>query len=192
LLTVVAGFLLLGEVVTVWALLAMAMGFVGVLVLSLPEGIGAVRNPFNVASALGLGAGVFFSISAVGYRGASLEIATDVPILRAAITLCLVTLYQTVLLAAWLAWRDRAGLVAVFKAWRTTSLVGVTSLLGSLGWFTAYTLQTAAYVNAVGQIELILSMLISRLLLGERQSRRELVGIWLVGLSVVGVILLNQ
>lgn len=191
LLTVVTGFLLLGELVTWAALAAMAVGFAGVLLLSLPEGAGMRANPFNAASALGLASGVFFAVSAVGYRGASLAIETDLPLLRASMTLCFVTLMQTAMLAAWLAWRDRAGLVAVFRDWPTTGLVGLTSMLGSLGWFTAYTLQTAAYVNAVGQIELILSMLISRFALGERQSRRELAGIVLVGVSVVGLILLG-
>ncbi|TFL16897.1 DMT family transporter [Jannaschia formosa] len=191
LLTVVTGFLLLGELVTLPALAAMALGFVGVLLLSLPSAGGLRGNPFNAASALGLASGVFFSVSAVGYRGASLAIETDAALLRAAMTLCFVTLVQTALLAAWLAARDRAGLVAVFRGWRATALVGLTSMLGSLGWFTAYTLQTAAYVNAVGQIELVLSMLISRFALGERQSPRELAGIWLVGLSVAGLILLR-
>ncbi|WP_371157562.1 EamA/RhaT family transporter [Jannaschia sp. 2305UL9-9] len=189
LLTVLTGFLLLGETVTLSALVAMAVGFAGVLMLSMPDNGGWRGNPFNVASLLGLGAGAFFSISAVGYRGASLAIATDVALARAAMTLCFVTLFQTALLAAWLAWRDRDGLIAVFMRWRATALVGLTSMLGSLGWFTAYTLQTAAYVNAVGQVELILSMLISLTLLGERQTRREVMGIILVSVSVAGLVL---
>jgi drug/metabolite transporter (DMT)-like permease len=191
LLTVVTGFLLLGETVTIPALGAMTVGFVGVLLLSLPAGAGLRGNPFNAASALGLASGAFFSVSAVGYRGASLAVDADAALLRAAVTLCFVTLVQTAALGVWLAWRDRAGLVAVFRGWRATALVGATSMAGSMGWFTAYTLQTAAYVNAVGQVELVLSMLISRFALGERQSLRELAGIVLVGLSVAGLILLR-
>ncbi len=191
LMTVVAGFLLLGEGVTWGAFGAMAVGFAGVVILSLPEGAGLRANPFNAASLLGLASGALFSISAVGYRGASLAIATDAPLLRAGMTLCFVTLFQTFILAAWLIWRDRAGLVAVFVRWRATSLVGAASVAGSMGWFTAYTLQNAALVNAVGQVELILSMLISRFALGEVQSRRELAGIGLVGVSVIGLILLK-
>jgi drug/metabolite transporter (DMT)-like permease len=191
LLTVVSGFVLLGERVTLPSLGAMGVGFAGVLLLSLPSGGGLRGNPVNVASALGLASGVFFSLSAVGYRGASLAIETDAALLRAAMTLCFVTLVQTALLGAWLAWRDRAGLVAVFRGWRVSGLVGATSMAGSMGWFTAYTLQTAAYVNAVGQIELVLSMLISRFALGERQTRRELAGIALVGVSVLGLIVLR-
>ena len=191
LLTVVTGFVLLGEPVTPLALAAMGVGFAGVLLLSLPAGGGLGGNPVNVASALGLASGVFFSLSAVGYRGASLAIQSDAPLLRAAMTLCFVTLVQTAMLGAWLLWRDRAGLVAVFRGWRTSALVGATSLAGSMGWFTAYTLQTAAYVNAVGQVELVLSMLLSRFALGERQTARELAGIALVGVSVLGLIVLR-
>lgn len=193
LMTVAAGWLVLGERVGPADLVAMATGFVGVVLLSVPVGAaGAGRlQVFNRASALGFASGVFFSISAVGYRGSSLAIQSDAPILRAAVTLGIVTLVQVILLGGWLAWRDRAGLLAVVTRWRATALVGATSLAGSLAWFTAYTLQTAAYVNAVGQVELILSMAISWLVLGERQTRRELAGIALVGLSVAGLIALR-
>ncbi|MEM7710527.1 MAG: DMT family transporter [Pseudomonadota bacterium] len=190
LMTVLTGFLILGETVTWFALAAMVVGFAGVVLLSVPLG-GTGWQVFNRASGLGLAAGAFFSVSAVGYRAASLGVPSDEPLLRAAITLGWVTLIQTGILAAWLGWRDRAGLVAVFTEWRATTLVGATSLAGSLAWFTAYTLQTAALVNAVGQVELILSMLISWLILGERTTRRELMGIALLGASVVGLVILT-
>ncbi|WP_299820001.1 DMT family transporter [uncultured Jannaschia sp.] len=189
LMTAATGFLVLGETVTLADLAAMSVGLVGVLVLSVPADGG--WQVFNRASALGLASGAFFSVSAVGYRGASLLVDAEAAILRAAVTLCLVTLVQTILLGLWLLWRDRGGLVAVFRRWRATALVGATSMLGSLGWFTAYTLQNAAYVNAVGQVELILSLAISWLVLGERFSRRELLAIVLVSLSVVALVLLR-
>ncbi|MEM9795273.1 MAG: DMT family transporter [Pseudomonadota bacterium] len=189
LLTVGTGFLLLGETVEPLALVAMVVGFAGVVLLSVPLDGG--WRIFNRASALGLASGAFFSISAVGYRAASLAVETDLPIVRAAVTLALVTALQTILLASWLAWRDRDGLVQVARRWRLSMLIGLTSMAGSLGWFTAYTLQTAAMVNAVGQIELALSMAISWLLLGERSTLREIAGILLVGISVVGLILIG-
>ena len=185
LLTVVTGFLFLGETVTLQALAAMAVGVCGVLVLSVPVAGG--WRFLNRASALGLASAAFFAVSAVGYRGASLLVDSEAPLLRAAVTLGLVTLVQTALLGLWLSWRDRAGLLAVFVRWRITAAIGATSMLGSLGWFTAYTLQNAAYVNAVGQVELIFSIMISWLVLGERQSPREWAGIALIGVSVVAL-----
>ncbi|WP_092645827.1 DMT family transporter [Jannaschia faecimaris] len=189
LMTVATGFIVLGETVTVLDLLAMAIGFLGVVVLSVPVDGG--WQVLNRGSLLGLASGAFFSVSAVGYRGASLVVESEQPILRAAVTLMLVTLAQALMLGAWLLWRDRTGLVAVFTRWRATMLVGLTSMAGSICWFTAYTLQTAAYVNAVGQVELILSLMISWLVLGERFSRRELWAMALVSCSVVGLILLQ-
>ncbi|CUH39698.1 EamA-like transporter family protein [Jannaschia seosinensis] len=189
LLTVLTGFVVLGETVTRPALAAMAVGMGGVLILSVPAAGG--WQVFNRAAALGLGAAAFFAVSAVGYRGASLAVASDAPLLRAAVTLGLVTLVQTAVLGIWLGLRDPAGLLAVFARWRVTLAVGATSLLGSLGWFTAYTLQNAAYVNAVGQVELIFSILISWLILGERQSPREWAGIALIGASVAVLVILR-
>ncbi|WP_328795493.1 DMT family transporter [Jannaschia marina] len=189
LMTVATGFLILGETVTWLDLVAMGVGLVGVLMLSVPASGG--WQVLNRGALLGLGSGVFFSVSAVGYRGASLLVESDAPVLRAAVTLGLVTLAQAAMLGSWLAWRDRAGLIAVFTRWRATTLVGLTSMAGSLGWFTAYTLQTAAYVNAVGQVELVLSMGISWLVLGERFTRRELAAIALVTASVLALILMR-
>ena len=80
-------------------------------------------------------------------------------------------------------------LVAVFRGWRATALVGLTSMLGSLGWFTAYTLQTAAYVNTVGQVELILSVAASTLFFHEKITAREAAGIVLLMGSIVILIL---
>ena len=193
LMTVATGWLVLGEAVSAADLAAMVVGVAGVILLSVPVGsVGAGRlRVLNAATGLGLASGAFFAVSAVGYRGASLAVEADAPILRAAVTLALVTLVQATALGAWLAVRDRAGLLTVIRRWRPTAAVGAASLAGSLGWFTAYTLQNAAYVNAVGQVELIASMAISRLVLGERQTPRELAGIALVGASVAGLVALR-
>ena len=58
-------------------------------------------------------------------------------------------------------------------------------MAGSLGWFTAFTLQTAAYVQALGQVELIFSLMASVLFFHETITRRELAGIGLLTLSVL-------
>ena len=58
---------------------------------------------------------------------------------------------------------------------RKAVLIGLTSVGGSLGWFVAFTLQTAAYVNALGQIELIFSLIVSTLVFKEKlYSYRDL------------------
>ena len=66
-------------------------------------------------------------------------------------------------------------------------LVGLTSMLGSVGWFTAMTLQNAAYVRALGQVELIFTFLTSIIIFKEHISKFEIYGILLI---IGGVVLL--
>ena len=77
----------------------------------------------------------------------------------------------------------------MLRAWRATVLVGITGMLGSLGWFTAFTLQNAAYVRALGQVELIFSLILGFAIFGERVTRRELVGMALLAVSLPLVVL---
>ena len=60
-------------------------------------------------------------------------------------------------------------------------------MLASVGWFTAMTIQNAAYVRALGQIELIFTFIASFVFFRERSTGRELAGIVLI---VGGLVLL--
>ena len=89
----------------------------------------------------------------------------------------------------WLRWRTPGEITRVLARWRVTALVGVTGVLGSLGWFLAFALQNAAYVRALGQVELVFSALVSWILFRERATGREIAGIGLLGLSIVLLVL---
>lgn len=191
--TALIGFVLLGETVTVGAFGAILLGLIGVLALSDdPAGRGTLRERFvTPATGLGLASGVLFGVAGVGYRGAALGLDGGDVFLRAAFGLALLTLVQTLVMACWLALRERGEIGRVLRQWRVVGAVGLTSLLGSLGWFTAFGLQKAAYVKAVGQSELVFSFLFSTLLFGERSTRRELFGIAALCVSVVLLVLLG-
>ena len=193
LLSALFGFIILGDAFTGLAIGAMVIGFVGVLLLSdNPTGAGPWHQRiFSRATALGLCAGVLFGISGNGYRGASLSLAEGDVFYRAIVTLACVTAFQTLAMALWLVWRERGEIMRVLRAWRVAGLVGLTSMIGSICWFTAFTLQNAAYVNAVGQIELLFSLGIGAIVFGERITRRELQGLGLLSLSVVTLVLVT-
>lgn len=184
LMAVVAGAVLLGEWPGAAALAAIVVGVFGVLAVSVPRGVRWRAGLSDVAVVYGLAAGAFFAVSGVAYRGASLAVASDAAVLRAAVTLFFVTVLQASALTVWLAWRDRPALVATIRRWRLTGAIGATSMLGSLAWFTAYTLEQAAVVNAVGQVELVLSLAVSAAFLGEKVTMREIGGTALIGASV--------
>ncbi|QIE45282.1 DMT family transporter [Pseudohalocynthiibacter aestuariivivens] len=187
--TAIVGLVVLGDRISMVGLAAIILGLVGVLILSdTPEMTGRWhRRIVNRAAGLGLLSGALFAVSAVGYRGATLEIASDDALLRALVTLAVVTTSQTVGMAAWLAWRERGQITSVIAARRTAIWMGLTGMCGSLCWFTAFTLQNAAYVFAVGQVEVIFSLVASVLFFGEKITAREGTGIALITLSVMAV-----
>jgi branched-chain amino acid aminotransferase len=75
----------------------------------------------------------------------------------------------------------------VIQAWKVAGWVGLSGMLGSAGWFTAMTIQNAAYVRALGQIELVFTFAASYFFFHERANRIELAGIALV---IGGILLL--
>ncbi|MEP3331623.1 DMT family transporter [Sedimentitalea sp.] len=189
--TALVGFIVLGEGVSMGGFAAILIGLLAVLLLSRTPGVEGswLQHLTTRASALGLGSGVLFAFSAVTYRGASLQLGEIEPALRAAITLACVVSIQTVVMAVWLGLRDRDELRAVWSTRRVAVWVGVFSMAGSFCWFLAFTLQNAAYVKALGQIELILSLLASVLFFREKISGREIGGMALLGLSIILLVL---
>ena len=189
--TVLVGLVILGEGVSIWGFAAILIGLIGVLLLSDPPGGDGVwlRRVANRAAGIGLVSGVFFAISGVCYRGASLEIASADPLLRAGVTLSAVTAMQMVAMAVWLRLREAGEITAVWRVRKVAGWIGLTSMAGSMCWFTAFTLQTTAYVNALGQVELIFSLIASTLFFREAVSRREIFGIAILGISILMLIL---
>lgn len=180
----------LGEAVTGWGMAAILVGVAGVILLSRPAGATLRQGLFSRASALGLLAGAGFGASAIGYRGAALALEGGDFFLRAALTLAAVTTSQTLAMSLWLMLREPGQMARVLASWRRTGLVGVTGMLGSLGWFTAFTLQNAAYVRALGQVELVFSVLVTWAVFRERSSARELAGMALIAVSILMIVLL--
>jgi drug/metabolite transporter (DMT)-like permease len=182
------GALLFGERIGPGPLAAIMVSLVGIVVLSGTTGFG--RGIVNRAALYGLGAGLGFAASGVAFRAATLSLEGDAdPLTRAAFALAVVTLIQTAVMAAWMLRHRADSLAAVLVDWRRAGPVGLVGTLGSLGWYTAFALQPAALVKAVGQVELIFSYLTARLIFGERPSPREILGILLVALGIVFLVL---
>ncbi len=185
--TALLGLVLLGEAVSFLGWLGIGVGLVGVLLLSKTPGLetGIWQQLKSRAVVLGLGAGFFFALAGVGYRATTLSVESDDPLMRAGVALVIVTFGQAVGMAFWLRWREPGALAQVWAARRTAVWLGVTSMAGSLGWFTAFTLQTAAYAYALGQVELILSLAASVFFFKEKVNRRELLGIGVLTVSIL-------
>jgi drug/metabolite transporter (DMT)-like permease len=180
--------LLLAEPVSLPGMIAIGVGTAGVIVLSRPPQGWTGSGVGNRGVGLGLRAGAFFAVSAVSYRGATLCIASDSALFRAAAALAAVTLFQSIAMGLWLGWREPGEVARVARAWKATLPVGVAGLLGSLGWFLAFALMNAACVRSLGQAELIFSLAVSVLLIRERVSLPELAGTGLLAAGIVGIV----
>ena len=187
----VFGLVILGEPVSLAAALAIGISLIGVMLISVAKSRLTLRNLFlgwtGRAAFIGVLSGTFFGLSAVAYRAASLSLGGEGFLMQAAFTLACVVVFQTAVMAVWIRLREPGELSRVIGRWRVASLVGVSGMLGSAAWFTAMTLENAAYVRAVGQIELVFTLVASYFFFRERSTALELAGIVLI---VGGIVIL--
>lgn len=176
--TAMVGFLVLSEPIGGLAVLAIAVSFVGVWVLSVPNR-SVVFKP-DRAMWLGLLAGAGFAIAAVCFRGASLALGDGNFLVRASVTLAVGLVVQTTLMGVYLLVREAGQVGAVVRSWRVSIWVGLAGMLASAGWFTAMTLETAALVRALAQVELIFTFLTAVVIFKESVHAREVAGVVLI------------
>jgi drug/metabolite transporter (DMT)-like permease len=188
--TALFGIVLLGDRLTAGVAVAILISLLGVILVSMPGGEGRARFRIDRKVWIGVLSGGLFGLSAVAYRGASLSLPEGGVVLRASASLAFVTMFQAITILVWLAVRERGQVAHLVRAWRVAALVGVTGMLGSLGWFTAFTLENAAHVRAVGQVEVIFTLAISILFFHEKVTPREIAGVLLVAAGVVALVLL--
>lgn len=189
------GIIVLGESVGFWAIVAILISLVGVIMiavtrvsLNMPD---LLRQCMEPAALIGIASGGFFGLSAVSYRAASLALDNGEFFVRAALTLAFATVFQTIVMSIYMRVREPGQISAVFRAWRVAGIVGVVGLLGSIGWVTAMTLQNAAYVRALGQVELIFTFMVSYFAFREKITGSEIVGILIVTAGII-LLLLNK
>jgi drug/metabolite transporter (DMT)-like permease len=178
------GIVVLGEGISSAATLAILISLVGVIMLSVTKPTGSIwtifAQCFEWPALIGVASGALFGVSAIAVRAASLSLGGGDFVIRAAFALACVTVFQTIVMTIYIKAREPGQITTVFREWRIASLVGLSGVLGSAGWFTAMTLQNAAYVRALGQIELLFTFAVTYLYFRERASSNELVGIVLI------------
>jgi len=95
---------------------------------------------------------------------------------------------QTLICGVWITVTDRVQFSLIKSNLPASLFIGFTSVAGSIGWFTAMSLQNAALVKTLGQTEFVVTLLITYFYFGEKISRQEYLGIALVFLSIVFLI----
>jgi drug/metabolite transporter (DMT)-like permease len=193
LLTAIVGAIAFHEALAGAGWLAVGMGAMGVVMINLARtgvaGETFVRRLFQPAAGVGLLSGLGFAGASLFLRQASLSLGLDDWLYAAALTLAMVLVIQTAVMSAYIVCRARDQLAAMAPNWRGCLFVGVTSVIGSAGWFTAMTIERAAYVKALGQVELLFTLALSVLFFKERSTPKELLGMAMVAGSIIVLLL---
>jgi drug/metabolite transporter (DMT)-like permease len=178
--------LILGEHITLTLAIAIVIATVGVIALSWPSRAG--REIFSWRPALfGIAAGALFALAAVGFRGGITALGTAEFVPAATVTLVVSLAIQTILLSAWLWWRQPKTMRAIFKSWRVSIPAGFLGAFASEMWFLAFAIQNPAKVRTLALVEIVLAGLLSRRLFAQTPTLRDVAGMALV---VVGIALL--
>jgi len=190
----VFGLVFLGDVLTWPMMTAIIVATAGVLIMStknplpsLPHKWGSVGGwgPGGMRPTLiGLASGAMFALSAVGFRGAILDLTLSNFMMAATFTLAVGIALQAVLLSLYLALRSPAVMFAIARSWKPSLSAGLAGAVASQFWFLAFALASAASVRTLALIEVLFAQLIARLAFGQRTSAREALGMVLVVLGV--------
>jgi drug/metabolite transporter (DMT)-like permease len=180
----VLGALFFSAPLTWLAWLGVIIGGVAVWLMS---HAGPVRELPLKTVATGLGSGLAFALTTLWVREAALMLELTFPHSAAWVLLWVISI-QTLILVTWLLWRDPATLRALWQRPKAVMTISLFSCLGSLGWFTAMSLETVAMVKTLGQIEVLFTLAISARWFREKLGRRDLLGLAFIVVGAVCVI----
>ena len=191
--TAVFAFVLFGTEFNMGAIVAICVAVVGVILISVahtkitPRSL--LTSLFSRTAVIGLSAGTLFGLAAIGFQTAARSVVSEVFVVQAATTLLLGISFQTVVMALFMLYADRSELTRIRLAWKPALLVGFVGATATFGWFTAFTLQQAALVKVVAQIEMLFSFGSSILIFREVINRTEIVGCLLIVCSIICLVL---
>ena len=185
----VFGFVFLSDRLTAMKVAGIVIATCGVIVTALRPG--GARGFGNLKpTLLGLFAASFFALSAVGYRGAILNVPDVSFTTAASFTLAATLLMQTIVLSAWLMVRAPGVMTSIFRLWKPSMFAGFMGSFASLFWFFAFALTPAANVRTLALVEVLIAQGVAYYGMKQALSLREVSGVALiligVGLLIAG------
>ncbi|MFZ3353736.1 MAG: DMT family transporter [Xanthobacteraceae bacterium] len=178
------GLIFLGDAVSLPLMTAIIVATAGVLIMSTKPGgmVGGIKPTL-----IGLFSGGLFALSAIGYRGAILDLHLKNFVMAATFTLVVGLVMQAAVLSLYLWLRQPTVMTAIAKSWKRSLFAGFMGALASQFWFLAFALATAASVRTLALIEVLFAQLVARYAFGQKTTPREVIGMLFV---VAGVVLL--
>ena len=183
--------LILGETISYMGMIGIIIGIFGVIFISYKSDKLSYDNKPDSKNSiyLGLLSGALFGIAAVMFRGASLSLNLDNLLYSSGLTLLVALFIQTTLLGIYLIITDKNQILLSFDNLKDCTIVGFFGALASMCWFYAMSIQNVAYVRALGQIELVFTILMTLIYFKEKISFREIIGICFILIGIIVIIL---
>ena len=183
------GFILLSDPISFIGFIGILIGLIGIMITSIKK-VNLSINFFNLSVFYGLLSGSLFGLAAVLFRGASHSLFSIDYILTSSFTLLIAIGIQTLILTIYILFKDIKQFYLLYLNWKDGLIVGFFGAFASICWFYAMSVQNVAYVRALGQIELIFTILASIFYFKEKIIKTEILGI-IITLTGILIILFN-
>ena len=180
----ILGVLFFGTSLSLLGWLGVIVGGLAVLLMSAANGIKSVSLS---TITLGLACGSSFALASLWIREASLSLNIGFPYSAAWVLLMIIGI-QTIILLGYLLYRDRSAIRYLWQHPKLTLLTSISSCLGSIGWFSAMSIQNVPYVKTLGQVEIFVTLLISIYWLKQKPKIKDAFGLVLIAVAALLVI----
>jgi len=184
------GSLVLGDHLSLTAICAIILATIGVVLMAVKAGEKLTAAGLRPALA-GIAAGGLFALAAIFFRGGILELGEQSFVLRASTMLAWSLGLQTLILVIWMLLFDRRALTGSISVWRSSLFAGFMGAFASQFWFIGFSLTAAANVRTLGLVEVFFAQIVTRKLLSETTSRRELIGMAMILIGVGALLIVG-
>lgn len=187
------GAILFSEYISFGAWVAIMVGMAGIIIISVVkeniEPVNILRRMFSKSAQIGFACGALFGLTSVLIRQSIVSLGDGEFFMRSTFTMAVMFTMQTfIMLAVFAKSGDISRLNKIVAIKKDALLIGFVTAISAFGWFIAFSLANAAYVSLVGQVELLFSFLLTRKVFKESVNKTELLGIFLVFISVLSLI----
>ena len=183
--------IIVGFILTSKVLLAIIIGFIGMLFMSKQKLIGNMKynSLFFKQVTLGVSCGIFLGLSSVLYKVALDTVTSDLIYKKVLVLSFLALAFQSAIFGIYiLVTEGTQNALKLMLIWKRGLPVGFFACAATFCWFYAFSLVDATLVRAVGQLEIVFSVLISFIFYKERITGFELIGMSLITISILALL----
>jgi len=151
-LTAVLGVLFFGEIISMFGWIAIVLSVMGVIALTIAQSEldadTVLKKLWTPAAGIGLLAGLLFAVCSLSLRRGSLSLGLENWLVAAGTSLVFMIILQIVMMLTYCVWKQPEQFPAIARRWKVCLFVGLTSALGSIGWFTASQISRADRISS--------------------------------------------